>query len=101
MPSNKYNNDHFIYFMQSNLNEVQFPTISDLQTGSIPDGYPLLCPFCNTIIDGVSWVANENSYIYVAENEPVFITNIGCFMMRPSNDNPLVDEVFIIHCHNN
>ena len=72
-------------------NPLHFPSVSEYLENLIPDGYPMVCPLCHVVIQGVQWSCPLDDFAVPGSDPPLVAhaTPDGVFLVEPSSDHPL------------
>jgi hypothetical protein len=78
-----------------------FPPVSAIMSHSVPDAYPLRCPFCGADVPDCQWHSPCLEYQRPTPaspyRDPVYVTPVGIFCLLESADHPLVHIVDMLH----
>jgi hypothetical protein len=80
-------------------NPLHFPSVSEYLENLIPDGYPMVCPLCHELIQGVQWSCSLDDFAVPGSDPPLVAhaTPDGVMLVEPSSDHPLFSRFVLIH----
>jgi hypothetical protein len=78
---------------------LHFPAASEYLENLIPDGYPMVCPLCQEVIQAIEWSCFLDDFAVPASEPPLLAhaTPDGIFVVGPCTDHPLVCHFIPIH----
>jgi hypothetical protein len=78
---------------------LRFPTLSEYLENLIPDGYPLACPLCHEMIQGIEWSCGLDDFAVPDSDPPLlaYATPDGVMLVEPCTDHPLFCRILLIH----
>jgi hypothetical protein len=76
-----------------------FPTREEFLSGQVPDGYPLVCPFCNQEVPGCYFLSSDGGYVIGIDcgSLPVVVSPNKIFVLQETIEHPLVVVPQVLH----
>ena len=76
-----------------------FPDNCYVENHEVPDGYPLVCPFCHNYVPECLWCREIDDFMHPGYGleSPLMITTDGIFAVLTSPDHCLVHRLECVH----
>jgi hypothetical protein len=78
---------------------LHVPSMSEYLENLNPDGYPMVCPLCHEMIQGIEWSCALDDVVVPSSDRPVVAhaTPDGVVLVEPCTDHPLFCRRVPIH----
>jgi hypothetical protein len=78
---------------------LHLPSVSEYLENLIPDGYPMVCPLCQEMIQGIEWSCALDDFVVPGSDPPLLAhaTPDGVMLVEPCCDHPLFYRIVPIH----